>query len=91
MKMKYILATAHRWDGMIATDPLPTTIPVSKLAEIQMIAPQFPNLHLLEMNYLSYPGKQSDIKELVEAWQALSLGLSMWIGQAQLNSASVEM
>ena len=90
MKMKYILAAAHGWDGTITTNPLPTTIPTSKLAEIKMIAPQFPSLQLLETNYLAYPGKQSDIKELVEAWQALSLGLSAWIGQAQLNSASVE-
>ena len=86
MKIKYILAAAHNWNGETATDPLPTTLSKSKLAELGMPPPLFPHTELLTINFFLAPEKQEVIRSWVDAWQAQSLNLSAWIAQARLNS-----
>lgn len=90
MKIKYILAAAHNWNGQTATVPLPTTLSKSKLTEIGMPPPLFPHTELLTINFFLSPEKPEVIREWVDAWQAQSLNLSAWIAQARLNSMHTE-
>lgn len=89
MKTKYILAAAHRWNGDIATSPLPTYLSDAKLDEIHMIRPALPFLHPLTFNPLLCPGPPATVLSRVAIWQERSRMLSAWICKARLNSQSV--
>lgn len=57
MKVKYVLAAAHDWNGELTTDPLPSVLPDSKLKEIGMPAPPFLDCQLWAVNFFFKPKK----------------------------------
>ena len=89
MKVKYVLAAAHDWNGEFTMDPLPTVLPDSKLKEIGMPAPPFPDCQLWAVNFFFKPEKISVIADWVEMWQRKSLSLSAWIYKARIKSKHV--
>lgn len=89
MKTQYILAAAYRWNGDVATTPLPSYLSDAKLDEINMIRPALPSLHPLTFNPLLCPGPSATIFARVAIWQERSRMLSAWIGKARLNSRLV--
>jgi hypothetical protein len=87
MKGRYILAAANNWDGSVATEPLPFTIPSEKLREIGMVHPPFPTLHELTYNTLLLPEELPVLRRRIEHWQQNSKQLSAWIARAKINCA----
>ena len=88
MKVKYILAAAHNWNGQENTNPLPTTLPANKITEIGMPPPPFPDPMLLSANLFLADEDPEVIRYWVKLWQGISLSLSAWIAKAKLNSLS---
>lgn len=86
MKVKYILAAAHNWNGQVDTDPLPSTLPESKITELGMPPPPFPDPMLLSANLFLADEDPEVIRYWVRLWQGISLSLSAWIAKARLNS-----
>ena len=89
MKGRYILASAHGWDGDTANSPLPTSIPDAKLKEIHMLPPLLMPNQLLAFNKLLFPERPTIIRALISALQEQSRMLSAWICQAKINSSRV--
>ena len=88
MKVKYILAAAHNWNGQVDTHPLPTTLPEAKVTELGMPPPPFPDSTLLSINLFLADEDPEVIRNWVYLWQGISLSLSAWITKARLNSLS---
>ena len=85
MKGRYILAAANRWTGD-ASSPLPATIPIGKLEEIDMVHPPFPPIPQLTYNFMELPETEEVVTQRIENWQENSRQLAVWISQAKLSS-----
>ena len=86
MKVKYILAAAHNWNGQENTNPLPTTLHANKITEIGMPPPPFPDPMLLSANLFL----ADEDPEVIRYWVKLARNLPQPLcvdheGQAQLS------
>ena len=65
LKMNILTAT-NRWIGDISSPPLPATIPIRKLEEIDMVHPPFPPIPQLTYNFIELPETEEVVMQHIK-------------------------